>query len=263
MTQSPHIEEGLPLLTRAGAVATLTLRRPSQRNSLNDDDLLSLLSQFDALNADTTVRVLVLTADTRGQGKPVFSAGYNVAGLNKDPESPQFFERVADALEKVRPITVCALNGSVYGGATDLVLACDLRVALRGMEWRMPACALGLHYYPSGLRRYLSRFGLNASKRAFLLGQSLPFEALEKWELFESLCEVGEFDGAVQALTDRLQEMAPLALQATKQSLNELAAGEADLQALRARGTLTSQSADFAEGRAAFAERRKPVFTGR
>jgi hypothetical protein len=144
MTPSPLIEEGLPLLTRAGGVATLTLRRPSQRNSLTDDDLLALLAHFESLNADPSVRVLVLTADTRGQGRPVFSAGYNVAGFNKDPESPQFFERVADALEKARPITVCALNGSVYGGATDLVLACDLRVALRGMEWRMPACALGL-----------------------------------------------------------------------------------------------------------------------
>jgi len=263
MTTSPLIEEGLPLLTRAGGVATLTLRRPSQRNSLTDDDLLALLAHFESLNADPSVRVLVLTADTRGQGRPVFSAGYNVAGFNKDPESPQFFERVADALEKARPITVCALNGSVYGGATDLVLACDLRVALRGMEWRMPACALGLHYYPSGLRRYLSRLGLNLSKRAFLLGQSLPYESLDKAELFESLCEAAEFEWAVQALTTRLLEMAPLALQATKQSLNELAAGEADLQALRARGTLTSQSADFAEGRAAFAERRSPFFQGR
>jgi enoyl-CoA hydratase/carnithine racemase len=45
---------------------------------------------------------------------------------------------------------VCALNGSVYGGATDLMLACDLSVGLPGVEFRMPATALGLHYYPGG-----------------------------------------------------------------------------------------------------------------
>ena len=263
MTQSPHIEEGLPLLTRAGAVATLTLRRPSQRNSLNDDDLLNLLSQFETLNADTTVRVLVLTADTRGQGKPVFSAGYNVAGLNKDPESPQFFERVADALEKVRPITVCALNGSVYGGATDLVLACDFRVAQQGLHWRMPACALGLHYYPSGLRRYVSRFGLNASKRAFLLGQSLSFDDLAKLDLFEALVPAETFEVTLAELTHTLQAMSPLALQATKKSLNEIGAGLYCEPVLKERSRQSVYSADFAEGRAAFAERRTPQFTGR
>ncbi len=56
---------------------------------------------------------------------------------------------MADALAALRPITVCALNGSVYGGATDLVLACDLGIGLTGIEFRMPATALGLHYSPA------------------------------------------------------------------------------------------------------------------
>jgi enoyl-CoA hydratase/carnithine racemase len=53
---------------------------------------------------------------------------------------------VPETLARARPVTICALNGSVYGGATDVVLACDLRIGLQGLEWRMPATALGLHY---------------------------------------------------------------------------------------------------------------------
>jgi len=255
--------EGSPTLEISGNLATLTLRRPSQRNSLTDEDLHSLLSHFEAINLDPAIQVLVLKANTQGQTKPVFSAGYNVGGFENDVMAPLFFEKIPEALERLRPITICALNGSVFGGATDLVLACDLRVGLRGMSWRMPACALGLHYYPSGLRRYVSRFGLNASKRAFLLGQSLRFEALNELGLFEALVDVDQLESEVASLVHTLTRMAPLALQATKQSLNEVAAGLYCEPVLKERSGQSVRSADFAEGRAAFAQRRDPVFTSR
>jgi enoyl-CoA hydratase/carnithine racemase len=257
------MNEGLPTLDLHASVATLTLRRPAQRNSLTDDDLHTLMAHFDTVNHTPAIQVLVVRADTQGQAKPVFSAGYNVGGFDNDVMAPLFFEKIPQALEALRPITLCALNGSVYGGATDLVLACDLRVGLRGMSWRMPACALGLHYYPSGLRRYVSRLGLNASKRAFLLGQSLPFEDLQPLGLFEALVDAEHFDAEVTQCVNTLTAMAPLALQATKQSLNEVAAGMYCEPVLQERARQSVHSADFAEGRAAFAERRPAKFTGR
>ncbi|MBU3647350.1 MAG: enoyl-CoA hydratase/isomerase family protein, partial [Limnohabitans sp.] len=134
--------EGAPTLDIHGTTATLTLRRPSLRNSLTDDDLSTLLAHFDTLNQTSSVQVVVLRAQTAGQTQAVFSSGYNVGGFDNDPMAPLFFEKIPEALERLRPITVCALNGSVYGGATDLVLACDFIVAQRGLTWRMPACAL-------------------------------------------------------------------------------------------------------------------------
>jgi enoyl-CoA hydratase/carnithine racemase len=255
--------EGPPALDIDGVVARITLRRPSRRNSLDDDDLRTLLEHFARVDADPGVRVLVLGADTQGQPRPVFSAGYHVAGLDRPGGGPQLFEQIPDALEALRPITVCALNGSVYGGATDLVLACDLRIALAGTEWRMPAAALGLHYYPSGLRRYVSRFGVDLAKRAFLTAQPLPVERLAAHGLFEQVLPRDDFEAAVQALAAQAAALAPLAAQATKRSLNEIAAGRCDEPALRERERLTQHSADFAEGRRAFAERRPPRFSGR
>lgn len=256
--------EGPPLLSIDGGVATITLRRPSQRNSLHDEDLHTLLQMFEQLDTDASVRIVVLAAQTRGQRKPVFSAGYHVSGFDGAAHDPQLFERVPEALEQLRPITVCALAGSVYGGATDLVLACDLRIALAGSEWRMPANALGLHYYPSGLRRYVTRLGLNVAKRAFLTAQAMPIDMLNQVPgLFEAVAGAEEFDAAVNSLVGTLAALAPMSLQATKQSLNEIAAGEFDLHRLRERESLTAQSADFAEGRAAFVQRRPPVFSGR
>lgn len=258
----PPAGEGPPSLAVDGAVATIRLRRPAQRNSLHGIDLHTLLRHFSQLDADPAVRVVVLSAATEGQPRPVFSAGYHVAGFDGGEHDPMLFERAADALARLRPITVCALRGSVYGGATDLVLACDLRVGLVGTEFRMPAAALGLHYYPSGLRRYVSRLGLGLAQRAFLTAQALTIEELAAVGLFQRVTDPEGFDAALAALVDSVVNLAPLAAQLTKQSLNELVAGCYDEPRMRERELRTTRSADFAEGRAAFAQRRRPRFTG-
>lgn len=252
-----------PVLSVEGVVATLTLNRPAHRNRLEAGDLLSLLSQFEQINADPSIRVLKLTANTKGQPRPVFCAGYHIGSFSEQDSDPQLFERVANALAALRPITVCALNGSVYGGATDLMLACDLSVGLTGIEFRMPATALGLHYYPGGLQRYVARLGLSGAKRAFLSAR--PFTADMLWHMgcFEALAAPEDFDIAVDHLVSEIADLAPLAVQATKQSLNEIASGQTDLDAMRAREAVTSTSEDFAEGRRAFQEKRKARFAGR
>jgi enoyl-CoA hydratase/carnithine racemase len=246
-----------------GGVASITLNRPAQRNRLENGDLKALLAHFDAIAHNPEVRVLVLSANTAGQPKPVFCAGYDIGGFDEPGHGSSFFEAIPDALAQLRPVTICALNGSVYGGATDLVLACDLRIGLQGIEWRMPATALGLHYYPSGLQRYVSRFGLAAAKRAFLTARPFTASQLDALGLFEALVGPQDWAQTLQALVQDILALAPLAVQDTKKSLNEIAAGDMDEDRLREREHLTTRSADFAEGRAAFAQRRKPVFVGR
>ena len=250
------------LVTHPNGVATITLNRPAHRNRLENQDLQTLLVHFERLNADPAVRVVVLTANTEGQPRPVFCAGYDLGGFEGNAQASTGFEPVPDALAALRPITICALNGSVYGGATDLVLACDLRVALQGVEFRMPATALGLHYYPSGLRRYVARLGVSAAKRAFLTGR--PFTADQLWQTgcLEALVDVGDFEHTLQTLVRDVAALAPLAAQTTKRSLNEIAAGCDDAATLRQREIDSTHSLDFAEGRRAFAEKRQPVFLG-
>ena len=252
-----------PTLHMEGGVATITLNRPVQRNRLENADLKALLVHFDTVNRDAAVRVLVLTANTAGQPRPVFCAGYDIGGFDEPGHGSTFFEEIPDALAALRPVSICALNGSVYGGATDVVLACDLRIGLLGIEWRMPATALGLHYYPSGLQRYVSRFGLAATKRAFLTARPFSDRQLEALGLFEALVGPEDWASTLQALVQDILALAPLAVQETKQSIREIETGCGDVTRMREREQRTSQSADFAEGRAAFGQRRKPVFTGR
>ena len=252
-----------PVLHIAEGIATITLNRPAQRNRLENEDLQILLAHFQQVTGDDTVRVMVITANTDGQPKPVFCAGYDIGGFDKQGQGATSFENVPEALAVLRPITICALNGSVYGGATDLVLACDLRIGLQGIEWRMPATAIGLHYYPSGLARYIHRMGLAATKRAFLTARPFTWHQLNNLGLFEHFVMADEWQKYLHQLTHDILNLAPIAAEETKKSINEIATGLANEARLRDREVRTSRSEDFAEGRAAFAERRQPIFRGK
>lgn len=250
-----------PLLTRDGAGgATLTLNRPRHLNRLHREDLLALQAHIATLAQDETLRVVVLTGTGRA-----FCAGFNLQELaeaDAGGADPRLFEHTVDALEQLPVPTIARLNGGVFGGATDLALACDFRVGVQGMELRMPAARIGLHYYASGLSRYVSRLGLSAAKRLFLLAETLPADELLRIGYLDVLVPPEQLDAAVDAIASPLRGNAPLALRGMKCSLNELAHGRANEAVLRAREAQCAASADLQEGLAALAAKRAPRFSG-
>lgn len=260
--QASTVPPGPPLLTLHDGRATLTLNRPAHHNRLHVQDLLALQTHFDALAADPSVKLLVLTATGRS-----FCSGFHIGDFDGEPAAPSagphLFEQTVDALEALAVPTICRLNGSVYGGATDLALACDFRVGVSGMSLRMPAARLGLHYYPSGLRRYVSRLGLATAKRLFLLADEVPAAELLALGYLDRLVAPERLDAEVQVIADALAAGAPLALRGMKTSLDEIARGEYHLSSLREREARCAHSDDLREGKAAFAAKRAPRFTGR
>lgn len=247
----------IPELTiGADGVATILLRRPWHLNRLHREDLLALQGHLQRLAAEPP-RVLVLSGEGRA-----FCAGFNLEELDGAGD-PQLFERTVDALEALPLPTIARLNGSVYGGATDLALACDFRVGVATMELRVPAARLGLHYYPSGLRRFVSRLGLQAAKRLFLMADTLGADELLAIGYLDACVHPAQLDAEVERIVTALAANAPLAVCGMKATLDEIARGDVDLARIRQREAHCATSADLREGVAAFAERRAPRFNGR
>ena len=166
-------------------------------------------------------------------------------------------------LEACRAPTICRLNGGVYGGSTDLALCCDFRIGHSDIEMFMPAGRLGVHYYEAGMRRYVSRLGLNAAKRLFLTAERIGAAEMLRIGYLTEVAPPDELDARVDALAERIAEMAPLAVQGMKRALDEIARGELDRAMLEARQAACQESEDLKEGLRAFREKRKPVFQGR
>ena len=251
---------GPPTLSLEGVRATLTLQRPQQGNRLHRDDLQTLHTQLQQVAATPGLRVLVLAASGRH-----FCTGFHLGELGQAQaasQDPQALERLVSTLEALPLPTIARLQGGVHGGATDLALACDFRIGVPDMVLRMPAARLGLHYYPSGMQRFVSRLGLNAAKRLFLLAEAVDAHTLLAMGYLTHRVEPGQLDAEVDALAQTLAANAPLAVRGMKQSLDELARGDFDLPRLRQREGLCAGSDDLAEGLAAWAAQRAPRFRG-
>lgn len=247
---------GTPELTVDGAVATITLRRPDQANRLTPDDLAQLAMLLAQVNAMPGVLVLLL----RGTGK-YFCSGYDIASIGG--ERPVDFAGMVDTVEQARPVTIAVLHGGVYGGATDLALACDFRVGSQGIDMFMPAARLGLHYYQSGMERYVSRLGLDNAKLLFLTAQKQNAQQMKSMGYLTHLVAPADLEAEVGQLVQACAGMAPLALLGMKRHLNRMARGTLDVHALRADMRRAYESKDLREGQAAWAQKRAPRFSGK
>ena len=245
-----------PDLRIDGAIATVRLRRPAHANRLSAEDLTRLGALIAEVNARTDVLVLQL----RSAGK-YFCSGYDIGSIGGGTKVD--FAAVVDALEMARPVTIAVLHGGVYGGATDLALACDFRVGTHGIDMFMPAARLGLHYYRSGLERYVTRLGLDNAKRLFLTAQKIDAVEMMRIGYLTHLVDAARLDAEVQDLSNVCASMAPIPLLAMKQHLNRIARGTLDAQALQADIARAYQSDDLREGQRAWAEKRVPRFVGK
>ena len=245
-----------PTLNIDGKVATITLNRPEKANRLNADDLITMCKHIEVVNDAEAVQVLCL----QSRGK-YFCSGYDITKLGGERKVD--FEDFANLLETARPVTVAIIHGGVYGGGTDMSLACDFRLGAKGINMFMPAARLGLHFYRAGMERYVSRLGLNAAKRLFLTAEQIESEEMYAIGFLTHLATAEALQAQADRLVDRIASMAPLAVLGMKKHLNAISRHELDLSALQQDIDRAKHSDDIKEGRAAWVEKRTPQFLGR
>lgn len=237
--------------------AILKLNRPEKHNALEVADLDALDAILLDLAGRADLRLLIL----RATGKS-FCAGVDLGDVAGHDWRDNPLERVAGRLENFPCPTLCVLQGGVYGGGTDIALACDFRLGAEGIRCFIPPAKLGIQYHPQGLRRAVSRLGLSPAKRLFLATETFDAAEMLLTHFLDWLVPAAELDSRAEALAATLTGLAPLALRGMKQSLNEIANGRLDERAARDRGAASFHTADFQEGRKAMAEKRPPRFSG-
>lgn len=211
-----------PTLEIEDSVATVTLRRPAQHNRIDPDDPAVLAQHLAVIRDEPSIRLLVLT----GEGEKTFCSGYTLAQIGARLD--RSFEDMLDALESLDIPTLCALNGSAYGGGTDLALACDFRIGVHGCRIFMPAARFGLHYYPGGLRRFATRLGCSTAKKIFLTGMTLESDELLRNGFLTDLVERDALRARIASYRECIARCDAQAVRTMKRHINAIARSEWD-----------------------------------
>jgi enoyl-CoA hydratase/carnithine racemase len=257
----------LVLTEQRGAVRHVVLNRPEKRNAFDAGLVVAIGQALRAAADDAQTRCVVL----RGEG-PAFSSGMDLgalAGLGADPDHLRPFRRacleawnLAESMEK--PV-VCQVHGACIGGALELALACDLRVAAADTLLGLPEVRLGLIPDVGGASRLPQVVGLGRAKELVLTGRLIGAEEAERIGLVNRVAPAADLEAATGALVDELLACAPIAVGLAKRVLDASArpALAATLELEVSMQERCARTQDFAEGARALAEGRAPDFAGR
>ncbi len=259
--------EGASVRTEVlGQVGVITLDDERRRNALSAQMANGIVAALDALRAKG-VRAVVLRA---AAGLPVWSAGQDIdelPGARRDPMT--YSDPLEQLLRAIRtfPAPVLAMvHGSVWGGAFDLVLSCDVLIADETATFAITPANLGLPYNTTGLLHFLGRLPINLTKEMFFTATPIDAQKAKEWLVLNHLVGSAELESVTLDLAATMASKSPLAIAVIKEQLRVLT----DFQPIAAQvyerilglRREVYDSSDYLEGLEAFADKRKPMFEG-
>ena len=252
-------------IEKRGSLATVTLDRPKVLNALNAATFAELNSAFDELASDGDVRVVLLS----GAGERAFAAGADIrelAAVNGD-EGRAFSLRGQAVFRKIetlgKPVIAC-VRGFALGGGCELALACTLRIAAEDAKFGQPEVKLGVIPGYGGSQRLPRLVGRGAALKLLLTGAIIDATEALRIGLVDEVVPAAELMQRAESLAGEIAVLAPLAIAEILQVVDEGLDVALDLALLREADRFghLCDTADKAEGTAAFLEKRKPVWKG-
>ena len=250
-----------------GSIYWITFDNPSRMNALNKAMWATLPGIFAQAESDKSVRVVVM----RGAGDKAFSAGADISEFAKarTGEASKAYDELNHAafgavMNCTKP-TIAMVHGYCMGGGLELALCSDLRYAAEGATFAIPAAKLGIGYNPRWIRPLLSALSASQAKEILFTGRRFTDQEALAMGMISQLCPADTLERETRALAAMIADNAPLSLIAAKRCIDEFlrAPENPDMDELGKLVEDCFESEDYAEGRAAFAEKRKPVFRGK
>jgi len=255
------------LARKEGGVGILTFNNPERHNAVSLEMWEATKRILDGFAADDDIRVVVLT----GAGGKAFVSGADISKFASERatlEASRAYNVKSDAAyasvaDFPKP-TIAMIRGYCIGGGVGLAVCCDLRICSDNSRFAVPAAKLGLGYGYSGLKRLVDIVGASFAKEIFYTARQFDAQEASAMGLVNRVVPAGELEAYVKSITDMISANAPLTIKAVKFTVGEMLKDESKRNLARS-VELVEQcfaSRDYTEGRTAFMEKRKPVFTG-
>ena len=256
------------LAEKDGAVGRMIFNNPEKHNAVSLEMWAAAERILDDFARDDAIRVIVLA----GAGGKAFVSGADISKFEDERATAEAVAsysaktaRVYQALEAVEKPTIAMIQGYCIGGGLAIAVCCDLRLCSDNSRFSLPAARLGLGYPIAGLRRLVGVVGIGFAKEICFTARRFDAAEAAAMGLVNRVAPASQLDELVREYAEAIAANAPLTVKAMKVILGEIAkdSEDRDRAACDALVAECFASEDYVEGRRAFVEKRKPVFTGR
>jgi enoyl-CoA hydratase/carnithine racemase len=256
------------LSRKEGSVGYVIFNNPERHNAVSLDMWKMAGEMLDEFRNDDNIKVVVVT----GAGGKAFVSGADISRFEKERSSEDAVKHYNEVVDKSyrafhefpKPV-IAMIRGYCIGGGMGLATCCDLRIATEKSTFAVPAAKLGLGYGYTGLKRLVDVVGPSFAMEIFYTARQFTAAEAVTMGLVNRVVPDGELESYVKNYADTIAGNAPLTIKAVKVVVSEMMKDESKRDLKKAQDAVDAcfRSRDYEEGRKAFMEKRKPVFTGR
>lgn len=251
------------ILSVEKSICTIKINRPHCLNALNDEVFKELEIAFNEINANRTIRVLIIS----GEGGKAFAAGADILNM-KDQTSltvrpmVETSMRALHLLETMPAVSIAAVNGYALGGGCELAMACDIRIAAEDAKFGLPETGLGIIPGSGGTQRLTRLVGLAKAKELIFTGDIITAEEAVRIGLVNKVVTTDELMNSSIEMANKILKKGPIAIRSAKDAI--IVGAQLDIEsALKYELNIFAPlfaTKDQKEGMTAFAEKRKPAY---
>jgi enoyl-CoA hydratase len=256
------------LSRKEGGVGYLTFNNPERHNAVSLEMWEAASGILEEFKNDNNVRVVVVT----GAGGKAFVSGADISKFEKERSTQEGVDRYNAAVDQANNAfytfpkpTIAMIRGYCIGGGVGLALCCDMRICTEGSKFGVPAAKLGLGYRYDGLKKLVDLVGPSFAKEIFYTARQFTAAEAQVMGLVNRVLPDGELEGYVKDYAETIAGNAPLTVDSVKYIVGQAVTDESKRNLKKCDDLVQAcfASSDYTEGRKAFMEKRKPVFTGK